>query len=58
MINRNSYIGAFIAFVISFGIVFGNTGEVIGSLSAAVLTAALVWIAYVITRWLFLSFRK
>ena len=44
--------------VASFILFFRDTNALLGSLSAAVMTAALVWATYVVLRWLILANRN
>jgi|694.fasta_scaffold28986_8 hypothetical protein len=42
----------------SFVFFFRNTNEFVGSLTAAIMTAGLVWATYIIMRWLILANRN
>jgi hypothetical protein len=42
----------------SFLLFFSDTREFFGSLSAAIMTAVLVWISYIILRWIYLAIWK
>lgn len=44
--------------IAGFIIFFRDTGEWIGSFSAAALLAGLFWVSYVIVRWLVMAFKK
>lgn len=55
LFDKFSYIIAAIAFVLSFMIVYSDTAEFWGSLLAAILTGSLVWLGYVLMRWLILA---
>lgn len=57
-IDRLSIIIAGVSLVLSFFIFFSNTKEFGGSLAAALMTAGLVWVTYIILRWLFLANRN
>lgn len=56
-IDKLSIVIAGVALVLSFIIFFSNTKEFGGSLTAALMTAALVWGTYIILRWLLLANR-
>ncbi len=58
LIEKWGYRFAAALFLISFFIVFYNSSEFFGSLTAALLTAALGWASYVIVRLTILAFRK
>lgn len=57
-IDRLSIIIAGITLLISFVFFFQNTKEFGGSLTAALMTAGLVWATYIILRWLLLASRS
>lgn len=57
IIERNGFIFSIVLLLISFTIIFSNTYEFFGSLTAAVLTAVLGWISYVIVRLTWLSLK-
>lgn len=49
---------AFAALVFSFFFFTSDNSEPMGSLVAAILTAGLVWVTYVLLRWLVLALRR
>ncbi|HRD55535.1 MAG TPA: hypothetical protein PLC42_03970 [Parachlamydiaceae bacterium] len=50
IIDKLSLIFASVLFLISFLLIFSYTSEFLGSIAAALLTAALGWAAFVIVR--------
>lgn len=58
LIDHFSLMVAGIAFLVALLIYFTNTQEFWGSLVAAILTSALAWIAYVLTRLIYLALKK
>ena len=58
IIDKMSYIVACITLVLSFILFFSDTGEFMKSLAAAIMLGALVWVSYVMVRWLILAIRK
>lgn len=57
LIDTGSFIFAGISFIGSFLIVYSETQQLLGSIAAAVLTAALCWVSYVLVRWLILALK-
>jgi len=57
-VDRLSYIIALITLIGTWLFFFIQTNEFLSSLTAGILTALLVWMSYVIMRWLILSFRE
>jgi hypothetical protein len=57
-IDKLSLLIAGITLLISFGIFYKNTMEWGGSLAAALMTAGLVWVTYLILRWLIVANRS
>lgn len=53
--DRNGTILATVVFVLSFLLFFSDTSSFWGSIGAAAISAGLVWITYVIIRWMFLA---
>lgn len=58
IIDNSGYIAAFIAFIFSFLLFFSDTLEFMKSLGAAALLSSLVWISYIMLRWIYLALRK
>lgn len=58
LIDNTSFVVAGITFLFALILSYNDTDEFFGSLTAAVLAAALMWVAYVLTRWLILALRK
>lgn len=58
VVDKMSYIVSIIALVFGFILFFSDTWEFMKSFAAAVLLAALVWISYIMIRWLVLALRK
>jgi hypothetical protein len=58
LLEKRGLVFATFSFLISFFIVYTNTVEFFGSLLAAVLTAALAWISYVVVRLTILALKK
>ncbi|MCE5319261.1 MAG: hypothetical protein LLG04_18095 [Parachlamydia sp.] len=56
--DKFSYILALVSLLASFYIFFQQTGQLGGSIAAAVLTAGLVWATYIMLRWLLLANRE
>ena len=57
-IDKTSYIVTIISLILSFLLFYSDTLEGMKSLGAAVLFAGLVWISYIMVRWLILALRK
>lgn len=57
LIDIGSFIFAGLSFLGSFFIVYSETQKFMGSLTAAILTAALCWVSYVLVRWLILALK-
>lgn len=57
-IDTGSFIFAGVMFVIALFILFTNSGELLSSIAAALLTAALSWVSYVLVRWIYLALRS
>lgn len=57
-IDKISLIVGSATLLVSFVIFFQNTKEFWGSLVAATMTGALIWLTYVILRWLLLANRN
>ena len=57
LVDKTSFIVSAITLVFALILFYGNTGEFFGSLGAAILAAALMWVAYVLTRWLYLAIK-
>lgn len=55
LVDRSSYIVAGVIFVITFLLFFKDTGEFAKCIGAALITAALTWISYIVIRWLVLA---
>lgn len=58
IVDKTSYIVAGIALVFGFVLFFSDTWEFMKSLSAAFLLGGLVWVSYIMVRWLILAIRK
>lgn len=58
LIDKTSFWVAGITLLFALILFFNDTGEFFGSLTAALLAAALMWVAYVLTRWLILAIKK
>lgn len=58
IIDVGSLIAGGATLLATFILFFRDTGEFMGSLAAAVMTAALVWGTYVVLRWLILANRN
>lgn len=58
LVDKYSFIFAAIIMVFALLLFFSQTNELMGSFAAAILAAGLAWIAYVLMRWLILSFRS
>jgi|GEM_PF-3228108 len=56
-LDRFSYLLALGSLIFSFFFFVGCSGDPGMSLTAALMTAALVWMSYIILRWLYLSLR-
>lgn len=57
-IDRNSVYAAIVFALFSFFLVYNETDEFVGSFFAALIAGGLAWIAYVLLRWLYLSFKR
>lgn len=57
-VDRNSLIFAAVFFVGAALLFYSQTNQLIGSLAIAALAAALAWVAWVLTRWIFLALTK
>lgn len=57
LVDKTSFIVSAITLVFALILFYSNTGEFFGSLGAAILAAALMWVAYVLTRWLYLAIK-
>ena len=57
LIDKTSFIVAAITLIFALLLFYSDTGEFLGSLGAAILAAALMWMAYVLTRWLYLAIK-
>ncbi len=58
LVNRTSFIVAGATLLFSQLLFFSQTSEFFGSLMAALMTASLVWMAYVLTRFIILALKK
>jgi hypothetical protein len=58
IIDKTSYIIAFVSLFLSFILFFSDTFQITNSLSAAILLAALVWISYIMIRCIYLALKK
>lgn len=56
LVDKYSFVFAAATFLFGALLFFSQTDDMIGSLAAAFLAAGLAWIAYVLMRWLILSF--
>jgi hypothetical protein len=57
LIDRTSFIVAAITLVFALILFYSDTGKFWGSFGAAILASALMWMAYVLTRWLYLAIK-
>lgn len=57
-IDKISYYIALVTLILSFILFFSDTLEFMKSFAAAIMVAALVWVSYVMIRWLVLALRK
>jgi hypothetical protein len=57
-VDRNSLIFAVVFFIGSALLFYSQTNQLTGSLAIAALAAAFAWIAWVLTRWIFLALTK
>lgn len=53
--DKFSYVLAAASLLASFYIFFQQTGQLGGSIIAAVITAGLIWVTYLMLRWLLLA---
>lgn len=58
LIDKTSFAVAGITFLFGLILFYHDTNKFFGSLTAAVLASALMWVAYVLIRWLILALRK
>lgn len=58
LIEKNGLIFAIALFITSFIIIYYNSAEFLSSVFAALLTALLGWVSYVIVRLAILAFKK
>lgn len=58
IIEPIGFILAGITLVFSLFLFYSDTTQFMGSLMAALLAAALVWVTYIILRWVLLAIRK
>lgn len=58
IIDKISFLVAFIAFLLGFVLFFTDTWEFMKSMAAAIMLAALVWISYVMIRCLLIALKK
>ncbi len=58
LIDRFSFVVAIITLIFGLILFFSQTGEFIGSLSAALLAAGLAWVSYIFLRWLVLALHR
>jgi divalent metal cation (Fe/Co/Zn/Cd) transporter len=56
-VDRTSFIVAFATFFVGLALFFSETNDFWGSFEAAILAAALMWVAYVLTRWVYLALK-
>ena len=56
-IDKFSYVLAGATLLASFYIFFNQTGQMAGSIYAALITGGLVWVTYIMLRWLLLANR-
>lgn len=57
LVDNGSFIFAGIFFIVALIFIYQQTNEFWGSLTAAIITAFLAWISYVLMRWLILALR-
>ncbi len=57
LFDNISFLVAGLTLLISLFIFYSNTHEFVGSLTAALMTAGLVWGTYIILKWLLLANR-
>lgn len=57
-VDKFSYMLAVAVLLASFYIFFHQTGQLAGSIWAALMTAGLVWVTYLMLRWLVLANRS
>ncbi len=57
IIEPIGFVVAFLSLVLSFFLFSSDTAQPMGSLAAALMTAGLVWITYIILRWVLLAMR-
>lgn len=58
LVDLMSFIFAGVIFLITLIVFYSDSGAFLGSLIAAIISGALAWISYVLTRWLALALRK
>lgn len=58
LLDKTSLIIAIATLIVAFAILYGDSTEFISSLFAAILTALLVWMSYVIVRMIVFAIRK
>jgi hypothetical protein len=56
-VDSFSYVLGGVSLLVSFYIFFRNTGQFGGSLVAGIMTGILVWLTYLMVRWLLLANR-
>jgi hypothetical protein len=57
-IDKFSFVLGVASLLASFYIFFNQTGQMAGSMYAAMITGGLVWVTYLMLRWLFLANRS
>lgn len=57
LVNGMSFVVAAVTLVFALFLFYADTNEFLGSLTAALLSAALMWMAYVLVRWLVLALK-
>lgn len=58
IIDKASYTVALITLILSFILFFSDTQELLKSFAAAILLGALVWVSYIMVRWIILALKK
>jgi hypothetical protein len=56
--DRNSFIVAGAVFAATFLLFYQYTGEFAKCIGAALITAGLVWISYIVLRWMYLAIKS
>lgn len=57
-IDPKSYFFSLVVLILSWLLFAWETGEVLGTLFAAILTAGLFWVGYMLVRWVVLTLKR